>query len=489
MADKINYDSYNQAIGNKYDISKSILLEPPGSKIPPHSNEAEVAVLGAMMLDRSAISKVIETLEPESFYHEGHKRLYETMLGLFDRGIPVDILTLGEALHRKNLLEYIGGSYYLTDILARTPTAANIEYYAVLVKEKQLKRLLISTANKVINRSYDDTSDALEEVDSAEQMIFEIGEKRFSHSYSSLKKISAEAFQLISKLSDRDKPGISGVPTGFTDLDEILGGFQRSDLIVIAGRPSMGKTALALSIARNTAVQYNNPIGFFSIEMSAFQLAVRLISSEANIGQQKIRNGMLKQEDLSKIVQVLGWLAEAPIFIDDSPALSIMELRAKARRMKAEHKIKMVVVDYLQLIHAPKSESREREISMISRSLKQIAKELDLPVVALAQLNRSVESRSDKKPMLSDLRESGSIEQDADVVMFINRPEVYGKKTFDNDTPAEGKAEVIIGKQRNGPTGSIFLAYEKEFARFINLEFQHDGMPPEMVNAINDEPF
>lgn len=456
----------------------STSLEVMGGKIPPHSMDAEMSVLGAMMLDRAAIPKVIEILQPESFYREAHKSIYESMLAMFERNINVDILTLAEELRRRGTLEAVGGSFYLTEINARTPTAANVEYYARIVQERYLKRALIGVAGSILTRAYDETTDALDEIDYAESKVFEIGEKRLGKSFITMKQLAHETFQNISKMNESDHQGITGVPSGFVKLDEMLGGFQKSDFIIIAARPSMGKTAMALSIARNVAVEYRQPVAFFSIEMAANQLMVRLLSAESRINAHDIRTNRIDQPGMLKLVQTIGRLAEAPIFIDDSAALTVMEIRAKCRRLKAEHDIKLVIVDYLQFIQPPKAESREREISIISRSLKQIAKELDIPVIALAQLNRSVESRADKRPMLSDLRESGSIEQDADVVMFVNRPEQYGITQWDDGSPTEGTGEIIIAKQRNGPVGDVRMAYLKQYARFENLTFHYDEPPP-----------
>ncbi len=466
---------------NAQSNAQVLPIESAAGKMPPHSNEAEMAVLGAMMLDRSAIAKVVEILEVDSFYRESHRKMYEVMLNMFERGISADYITLAEELRRRGLLEFIGGVYYLTEINNNTPTAANIEHHARIVQERFLKRSLINTASKIVQNCYDDTTDALEEIDRAEASIFEIAEKRLRRSYTGMNKLAKDAFNMIVKMTEQgDGDGLSGVPSGFARLDDMLGGFQKSDLIIIAARPSMGKTALALSIVRNVALEYKMPVAFFSIEMASIQLVIRLLSAESRINAHDIRTGKLSGNSLPQIVQTIGRLAEAPIFIDDSPTLSIMEMRAKCRRLKSEHDIKLVVVDYLQLIHSPKAESREREISMISRSLKQIAKELDIAVIALAQLNRSVESRADKRPMLSDLRESGSIEQDADVVMFINRPEYYGITTYEDGSPTQGTAEIIVGKQRNGPVGDARVAYLKDFARFENLSFQYDEPPPYM---------
>lgn len=481
-------DNHNTYTKKKNGNNKEFNINSLGGKLPPHSDEAEVAVLGSMMLDRSCISRVSEILTSDSFYKDKHKVIYEAALNIDNDGSTPDVGSLGQDLFDSGLLDKAGGALYLAEINTKVPTAANAEYYAHIVQEKYLKRLLIETAGGIIGRAFDDSTDALEEIDDAESKIFSIAEKRIRKSYTELSALAHDALQTISEQRSRDKNALSGVPSGYTDVDEKTGGFQNSDLIIIAGRPSMGKTALALSLSRNAAKEHNCPIAFFSIEMSAIQLVIRLISAEAKINQQKIRNGDLSQQDMKKIVYHLGRLAEAPIIIDDSPSLSVMDLRAKCRRLKAEHRIKMVVVDYLQLMHPPKAESREREISIISRSLKQIAKELNIPVLAMAQLNRSVESRTDKRPLLSDLRESGSIEQDADVVIFVNRPEQYGILTYDDKTSTENTAEIIIGKQRNGPTGIARLAYVKDYARFENLEFRYEDPPPAAPMDADDEP-
>lgn len=455
--------------------NKSDNLVSIGGKVPPHSIDAEKALLGALMLDQKAISKVVTIIEPDSFYDLKNKVIYETILNMFDKNTPVDIVTLSNELKLKDKLKDVGGTFYLTEINSDTPTAANVEYHARIVQEKFLKRSLIRTAGEIIQNAYDDTTDALEEIDNAEAAIFRIAEKRMSQGYEHVKKLAKEAYRVIERLKTQSGQ-VTGVSSGFFELDKLLGGFQNSDLIIVAGRPSMGKTALALSMARNTAVEYKNPVALFSIEMASVQLLIRLLSAEAKIDQQSIRTGRINEYDNQRIIKALGDLSKAPIIIDDSAMLSLMELRAKCRRLKIEHDIKMVVIDYLQLIKPPKADSREREISLISQGLKQIAKELNIPVVAIAQLNRSVESRPDKRPMLSDLRESGSIEQDADVVMFVNRPEYYGIKEFDdeNKTSTEGKAEIIIGKQRNGPVGTVRVAFIKDYARFENLSHISD---------------
>lgn len=453
---------------NKYKSQQESITTLSG-KVPPHSNEAEIAVLGSMMLDRMAITKAEAIISSESFYNEAHRVIYETCLNLNNKGIPVDIITLAEELKKNDILEFIGGTYYLTEINAKTPTAANVEHHARIVREKHLKRRLIDSAGTILENGYDESSDIENEIDNAQRMFFEIAEMNIKKDAVDFRQLMKETLKQIHQLKNRDHDGLSGIPSGFIELDNMLGGFQRSDFIIIAGRPSMGKTALALSMARNIAVEYKKTVAFFSIEMKNTQLAIRLISAEAKIDQHKIRTGKISQQDEHKIVNALNRITEAPFIIDDSAVLTISEMRAKCRRLKSEKNIDAVFVDYLQLIQSPKSESREREISIISQSMKSIAKELNIPVIALAQLNRSVESRTDKKPMLSDLRESGSIEQDADVVLFVNRPDFYNKGDEAAHNSEESIGEIIIGKQRNGPTGIVKVAFIKKFARFENL--------------------
>ncbi len=447
------------------------------ANVPPHSLEAEMAVLGAMMLSREAISRAQAMLEANSFYDPRHKLIFEALINLNEKGLNGDIISLKEHLKNRGLLDEVGGIKYISDISSFTPTAALIDNHCRIVQEKFLKRKLIEVAGNILKNAYDETTDALEEIDNAESQIFSVAEKLLHKNYSTMKTLAHEAYEMIVRLSQRSNDGLSGLATGFVELDQMLGGLQNSDLIIIAARPSMGKTAFALSMVRNIVVSQKLPVAFFSLEMTALQLVIRMLSAEAQINQQKIRTGRISSEENTKIITALGRLADAPLYIDDTAGLSLMELRAKARRLKYEHNIKLIVVDYLQLIHPPKAESREREISIISQSLKNLAKELDIPVVALAQLNRLVENRADKRPMLSDLRESGSIEQDADVVMFINRPEVYKIMKYEDGTPTENTAEIIIGKQRNGPTGVKRLAFAKDFALFGNLAYQYEEPP------------
>ncbi len=472
--------AYSQLTKSKRPSSTNVLhLAPIGDKVPPHSHDAEMAVLGAIMLDKAALSKAMEVLEPNSFYQEKNRKIFEIMVWMSERNITIDIVSLGEELRRRSVLEGIGGTFYLAQINQNTPTAANIDQYARIVQEHALKRQLIEASSNILSRCYDQSTDALDEIDKAESEIFRIAEQRLRKSYVGMGKLAKDTFATIASMVNGDNSELLGIPTGFAKLDDMLGGLRRSDLLIIAARPSMGKTALALSIARNVAMEANVPVAFFSVEMAAEQLSMRLLSAEARINAFKLITGKISQNDLPHLAQKMDKLAKAPLFIDDSASLSVLELRAKCRRLKAEQNIGVIMVDYLQLMHAPtaKGESREREISSISRSLKQIAKELNIPVIALSQLNRGVEARADKRPMLSDLRESGSIEQDADIVMFVHRPEHYEITNYDDGQPTAGTAELIIGKQRNGPIGSVRVAYLKEYARFENLAFGTEAAP------------
>jgi replicative DNA helicase len=442
--------------------------------IPPHSTDAEVAVLGAMLIDKDAVSKVVEVVDAECFYHDKHVLIFKAMMAMFERGVTIDLVSLSDQLQRDGTLERVGGMFALTEISVRTVSSANVEYHARIVLERFLKRQLIKVAGEIAQQCYDETTDALDEVDRAEQRIFEVAEKRLRRSYSGMKKLTKDAIERIFSMSAGEGDGITGVPTGFTQLDQLLSGLQPSDLVIVAARPSMGKTAFALSVARE-ASRRGKAVGIFSLEMSAQQLVLRLISADAAVGLQALRSGRLSNAEMHEIVTRVDSLMNAQIYIDDSAGLSPVEFRAKCRRMKMEHKIDLVMVDYLQLMHAPKAESREREISVISHTLKAVAKELNIPVIALSQLNRTLEARADKRPMLSDLRESGSIEQDADVVMFIHRPEYYKITAFEDGRSTENIAEIIVGKQRNGPTGDIRLFYQKELAAFHDLTFNRDA--------------
>ena len=441
----------------------------PASVKPPAVPEIEASVLGAMMIEKEAVPKALELLKPDSFYLTSHRLIYEAMLSLFEAAEPIDTVTLYEELKKREQIEEIGGAVYLSKLSQNISSAANIEYHAKIILEKQILRGLITSSHEIAKAAYQGTDDAFDILDQAERRIFEITESHLTQSYQGMDKAVRDALEYIEAIHSQSQQKFS-VPSGYYELDELLGGFQKSDLIIIAARPSMGKTALALSIARNAAVDHNIPIGIFSLEMSTLQLIIRLLCAEGKLNAHLVRTGKLPHEEGLKLSKNAHRLIEAPIYVDDSPAQTVLEIRAKARRLKVEKNIGMIIIDYLQLMQGQvRSESREREISYISRSLKSLAKELNIPVVALSQLNRAVETRTDKRPQLSDLRESGSIEQDADVVMFLNRPEYYGIEKDENGESLEGVAEIIIGKQRNGPTGIVKLAFIKEYARFENL--------------------
>jgi replicative DNA helicase len=442
----------------------------PADVKPPAAPEIEASVLGAMLIEKEAVPKAIEFLSSDSFYLKEHKLIFEAMVSLFESGEPIDTVTLYEELKKREQLDEVGGAVYISKLSQNISSAANIEFHAKIILEKEILRGLISSSHQIAKTAYDGTEDAFDILDSAERSIFEITEKHLKRSFTGMDRAVRDALEYIEAIHSKSSPQFS-VPTGFYELDELLGGFQKSDLVVIASRPSMGKTALALTLARNAAVDHKVPVGIFSLEMSTMQLIIRLLCAEGRLNAHLVRTGKLPNEEGVKLSKNAHKLIESPIYVDDTPAQSILEIRAKSRRLKAEKNIGIIFIDYLQLMQGPvNSESREREISHISRSLKSLAKELNIPVVALAQLNRAVEARTDKRPQLSDLRESGSIEQDADVVIFLNRPEYYGIKNFSDDqSSTEGVAEVIIGKQRNGPTGEIRLAFVKEYARFENL--------------------
>lgn len=442
----------------------------PAEVKPPAAPEIEASVLGAMMIEKEAVPKAIELLTPESFYLKEHRLIFEAMQGLFDAGEPIDTVTLYEELKKREHLEEVGGAVYLSKLSQIISSAANVEYHAKIILEKEILRGLITSSHQIARAAYEGTEDAFDILDEAERKIFEITETHLKKTFSGMDRAVRDALEYIEAIHSNTKQKFS-VPTGFFELDEMLGGFQKSDLIILAARPSMGKTAFALSLARNAAIDHKVPVGMFSLEMSTMQLVIRLLCAEGRLNAHLVRTGKLPHEEGVKLSKNAHKLIESPIFVDDTPAQTVLEIRAKARRLKVEHNIGIIIIDYLQLMQGPAgSESREREISHISRSLKSLAKELNIPVIALAQLNRAVEARTDKRPQLSDLRESGSIEQDADVVLFLNRPEYYGFKSFPDDgSPTDGIAEVIIGKQRNGPTGDVRLAFIKEYARFENL--------------------
>jgi len=433
-------------------------------KVLPQNIEAEQSVLGGILIDNEALPRVLEIIEPNDFYRDNHKKIFLAFLELFENNTPLDIITVTELLQKKGELTNIGGATYLASLVDSVPTTANITHYAKIIKEKSILRSLIAKATDIVNLGFEASEDVAEILDKAEEAIFSITQQRIQTSYYSIKEIIKQTFEAIEELSSK-KDSVTGIPTGFIDFDRLTAGLQPSDLIIIAGRPVMGKTSFTLNIAQHAATRAGVPVGFFSLEMSKEQLALRMLCAEARINSQKIRSGFLSERDWLRLTDAAATLSEAPIFIDDTPALSVLEIRAKARRLKSEHNIGLIIVDYLQLMKGKgRVDTREREISEISRSLKALAKELNIPVVAVSQLNRRVEERENKRPRLADLRESGAIEQDADLIVFIYRDEVYNE-----DTPDKGIAEIIIGKQRSGPTGVVKLAFLDKYTRFENL--------------------
>ena len=433
-------------------------------KISPQNLDAEMAVLGSLLIDEEAISVALETLKTDSFYKDSHQRIFESIIDLFNANKAVDIITLTNELKRRGLVEQIGGVSYLTLLANSVPTAANISHYVRIVRDKSILRSLINNATKIVSLCYTSEGNIDQLVDNAEQLVFEVSDKRHHGTYIALKDIIKGSIETIDRLYQK-KEHVTGVPTGFIDFDMKTSGLQPSDLIIIAGRPSMGKSAFALGIAEYAGVIEKVPTAIFSLEMSKEQLVQRMLCSHAKVDAHKVRTGYLSPSDWPRLTAAAGKLSEAPIFIDDSPAISVMELRAKARRLKAHHDIKLIILDYLQLMRGSSGiENRQQEISEISRCLKALARELSVPIVAISQLSRAVESRTDHRPQLSDLRESGAIEQDADVVVLILREEYYNSAP-DN----QGVAEVIIAKQRNGPVGSMKLAFIKEYPRFENI--------------------
>jgi len=431
--------------------------------------EAEQSVLGAILLENEALIKAIELLQVDDFYQESHRQIYGAMIDLYEKNTPVDQITLTEHLKQKNKLAEVGGLTYVAELADKIPTAANIEYYAKIVRQKAILRNLITSATGIVAKATSGEEDIEAILDFSEKTIFQISEHQIKPSYYPLKGILHSTFKAIEKLYEK-KELITGVATGFTDLDEKTSGFQPSDLIIIAGRPSMGKTAFCLNVAQHAATENQVPTVIFSLEMSKEQLALRMLCSEAKVDNHKLRSGFIAENEWGKLTLAAGRLAEASIYIDDTAGMSVFEMRAKARRLQAEHGLGMIIVDYLQLMSGSKSrsDSREQEISEISRSLKALAKELSVPVLALSQLNRRLEDRTDKRPYMADLRESGAIEQDADVIIFIYRDEVY----HPDSEETKGTAEIIIGKQRNGPTGVVTLTFKNEFTRFENHTFR-----------------
>lgn len=433
-------------------------------RIPPQNIDAEAALLGSMLIDHSVIPNAIEMLDEGAFYKDSHRAIYAALVKLFDENKGVDLVTLIEELKRTGSLDSVGGPSYLTSLASGVPTSANFIHYANIVKQKKMLRNLINAATQIVTSAYDPGQDVDSVVDKAEQLIFDVSQKKVSNRFSALRDVIKSSIETIDSLYQR-KENITGFATGFRDLDIMTAGLQPSDLIIVAGRPSMGKSALASCIVEHVGVVEKQSVAFFSLEMSKEQLVQRMLCSHARVDAHKVRTGFLSQADWPRLVSAAGKLSEAPIYIDDTPGITVLELRAKARRLKSQFDIKMIVLDYLQLMQGPaRSENRQQEISEISRSLKALARELNVPLIAISQLSRAVEQRADHKPQLSDLRESGAIEQDADVVMLIVREEVYNR-TEEN----KGIADLIVAKQRNGPIGSMKLAFLGEYMRFDNL--------------------
>ena len=454
--------------GSNIDINTNLDL----GKLPPQALDLEESVLGALMLEKDALTNVIDILKPENFYKDANKEIYQSIIDLFNDSEPIDLLTVTSQLKKNGKLEYVGGSFYVTQLTTRVNSASNIEYHARIILEQSIKRQLIEVSGEVQKEAYEDTTDVFDLLDNTEQSLFDISESHIRKNYSQVKGLMKEAIDELQAKKTR-KDGITGVPSGFIDLDNITSGWQPSDLVIIAGRPSMGKTAFVLSMMRNASIDHEMPIALFSLEMSSLQIVNRLISSEAELDSDKIKKGNLKDYEWQQLLHKTDQLNNAKIFIDDTPALSILELRAKSRRLKSQHDIQCIIVDYLQLMtgeYGKSSGNREQEIASISRSLKAIAKELNVPVLALSQLSRAVETRGgDKRPVLSDLRESGSIEQDADMVLFIYRADRYDITEDEDGNLTAGVAEILLRKNRNGPTGKVKLKFIERFAKFADM--------------------
>ncbi|HEX5564722.1 MAG TPA: replicative DNA helicase [Sporosarcina sp.] len=442
-------------------------------RVPPHNNEAEQSVIGAIFLQPEALITASEILRPDDFYRTAHEKIFDTMQILSDRGQPIDVVTVTEELSAKKELEDVGGISYLTEIANAVPTAANIEYYAKIVEEKSLLRRLIRVATNIVEEGFTKEDEVEAVLSEAEKRIMEVSSRKNAGDFKHIKDVLVETYDNIEILHTR-KGEVTGIPTGFRDLDKITAGFQRNDLIIVAARPSVGKTAFALNVAQNVATKAGENVAIFSLEMGAEQLVMRMLCAEGNIDAQVMRTGNLEAEDWRKLTMAMGSLSNAGIFIDDSPGIRINEIRSKCRRLQQEHGLGMIMIDYLQLIMGSgrSGENRQQEVSEISRSLKALARELKIPVIALSQLSRGVEQRQDKRPMMSDLRESGSIEQDADIVSFLYREDYY-----DKETENQNMIEIIIAKQRNGPTGTVTLAFAKEYNKFLNIDWSQHQTP------------
>ena len=465
-------------MNDKTPVTRKKLIKPLSQeflqgKLPPQAIELEGAVLGALMLDKDAVANVIDVLHPECFYKESHQKIYKAVHELFHNTQPVDILTVTQQLRKNGELEIAGGAYYITQLTNRVASAANIEYHARIILQKFIQRELIRISTETISNAYEETSDVLDLLDNAEKNLFALAEGNIRRNYEDMHSLITKAIKVVETAANQTA-GVTGVPSGFTELDRVTAGWQKSDLIIIAARPAMGKTAFVLSMARNAAVMFNKPVAFFSCEMSSLQLVNRLIAGETEINSEKLKKGQLADHEWAQLNSKIVPLTKAPIYIDDTPALTVFELRAKCRRLVAEKKIEMIIIDYLQLMAAgtdSRGGNREQEISAISRSLKSIAKELNVPIIALSQLSRAVETRSSsKKPQLSDLRESGAIEQDADMVLFIYRPEYYGLTEDENQQSTSNLAEIIVAKNRNGATRSVNLKFIGHLTKFTDME-------------------
>ena len=462
----------NQLKGYKLETNKIINLEQ--GKLPPQALDLEQVVLGAMMIDKKGVDEVIDILSPYAFYKESHRCIFEAVFKLFENSEPIDLLTVSSQLRKDGKLDMVGGDFYLISLTQKVSSSAHIEFHARIILQKFIQRSLIKISNEIIEEAYDETKDVFDLLDNAEAKLYEVTQGNVKKSTETAQSLVIQAKKKIEEISNKE--GLSGIPTGFTKLDRLTSGWQPSDLIIVAARPGMGKTALTLTMARNIAVDQNIPVAFFSLEMSSVQLITRLISSETGLSSEKLRTGKLEKHEWEQLNVKVKSLEKAPLFIDDTPSLSIFDLRAKARRLASQFGIKMIMIDYLQLMTAGGSQkggNREQEISMISRNLKALAKELNVPVIALSQLSRAVETRGgSKRPLLSDLRESGAIEQDADIVSFIYRPEYYKIEEWDDEdrSPTEGQGEFIVAKHRNGGLDNIRLKFIGHLGKFDNLE-------------------
>lgn len=483
-------DSLMNRLGNKYPSKRSDTTQL--DRVPPQARDLEEAVLGSMMLDKEAVAEVIDILKPESFYVEAHQHIYEAIHDLFAKSQPVDILTVCEQLRSNGKLDEVGGAFAVSQLTMRVASTANIEYYARIVAEKYIMRELIKSSTEIIKDAYDDSTDVFDLLDKAEKRLFSITEQNLRRSYDSMNNLVAAAIKQLEDIKNHQE-GLIGVPSGFTELDMLTAGWQKSDLIILAARPSMGKTAFALNLARNAAIDYGRGVAIFSLEMSSLQLVNRLITAETGISAEKLKRADLQPHEWVQLTSKVEKLATAPIFIDDTPGINIFELRAKCRRLKMQHDVQLILIDYLQLMSGGSSDkkggagNREQEISLISRSLKGIAKELNVPVIALSQLSRAVETRGgDKRPQLSDLRESGSIEQDADMVMFLYRPEYYNLTQDEEGNSTAGVTEVMVSKHRNGALKNVKIRFAKELARFTNYDHLAGDFGEVHFNTVND---